>query len=576
MAAPRPPQPTPTPPPQVFTNHAPQHGKPEPPPPPDHHQLIKQRRAVLRGFDKEGREVIGPDLDLDGRAQLVGRQSWNITYPTCDNVGNNVLSCYPPQGLTLVESDWTKFVWNLRQPQFIGAGTVDVYLFHADSNEMALSFPGLQNAAGQLGVQVDDTWWGPRGDNFIGSNITFPYYFVVVPGGTQLTGGESRLATFLAIQTATPATLISASSVSVTSVAAQATLSAASITSIESVSSVSLTSAALASSSVASLSSESLESIASFASALTTLSLLSVTNPSAFSSLSAESTQSAASLSSIVSVSESSVFSTQSTRTASRTANSTGNPLSTQTGDLQGASNDNGGTPAWAIAVPTVLGFLALVLLCALLYFAARYFRWRRSQITRRGSMGSQSPMMENMRGDPASKPPKPPSPILGGGGAEAAAGAAAGAAVGAAALSRDTSTATTRPGPNPLGEPVSPASMTHNPNIPLTAAPANLSRSGSGASPFSGVDAEIMARAFREALNKPVFPPAAEESSSGPNSQESGVPQADSAGASKDGHTTEEGGFARVGQIVQEEGGRVGRVGEQSVRVQGPPSGEG
>ncbi|KZO96505.1 hypothetical protein CALVIDRAFT_563980 [Calocera viscosa TUFC12733] len=558
MAAPRPPHPRPTPPPQVFTNHAPQHGKPEPPPPPD--QLIRQRRAVMRGYDKQGRAVVGPDLDMEGRGRLVGRQSWNTSYPTCDDVGNNVLACYPTQGLTLVESDWTKFVWNLRQPQFIGAGTVDVYLFHADSNEMALSFLGQQNAAGQLGVQVDDTWWGDRGDTFDGSNVTFPYYFVVVPGGTTLTGGESRLATFLAIQTATPATLVSASSASVASVAAQASLA-----------SVSLTSVAAASSSLASLSSESIESIISFSSALTTLSELSVASPAAFSSLSAESTASAASLSSLVSISQSSVFSSESTQTASRTANSTFPPGSTQTGDLQGASGENGNTPAWAIAVPVVLGVLALIFLCALLYFAARYFRWRRAALARRGSMGSQSPMMENI-GDPASKPPKPPSPALGGGGAEVPAAVAA--AVGAAALSRDTSTATT----HPHGEPVQPATGVHNPHVPLAAA-SDPSRSGSGASPFSGVDAEIMARAFREALHKPVFPAPVEEGSSGPHSSES-VPQvgADSASASKDEHGTDEngGGFARVGQIVQEEGGRVGRVGEQSVRVQGPPSGEG
>ncbi|EJU03353.1 hypothetical protein DACRYDRAFT_21547 [Dacryopinax primogenitus] len=545
MAFPHPPLATPTPPPIVYTNHQPHRNKPQPPPPPDHtyervDKLIKQRRAVLRGYDQQGHEVVGPDLDLEERTELVGRQAWNTSYPSCDDVGNSILSCYPIQGLTLVESDWTKFIWNLRQPQFIGAVTVDVYLFHADSDLMALSFPGQQNAAGQIGVQVNDTWWGPRGDTFDGENVTFPYYFVVVPGGTVLTGGESRLATFLAIQTATPGTLASVSSASLASIAAQASESSASVLSVESVASVSLTSLALASASSASISSQSIESILSFSSALPTLSALSVASPAVFSSLSVESIASAASL---ASVSQSSVAFT-------RTSNGT-----VPTGDLQGGLGNGSGTPAWTIAVPTVLGFLALLFFCALLFLASRWFRWRRAELARRGSMGSQSPMMANMPGEPASKPPKPPSPALG--------GDAAGAT-----LSRDGSSATTRPQ-------VMTRSAEGNPDITLSGGPGDLSRSASGASPFSGVDAAIMARAFREALNKPDFSSPVEEGSSGPGSQENAQNGADSPGGSKDGHTTEE-GFSRVGQIVQEEGGRVGRVGQQSVRVQGPGASNG
>jgi hypothetical protein len=47
----------------------------------------------------------------------------------------------------------------------------------------------------------DDVWWPTETTWTSGQNATWPYYFVVVPGGTRITGGEPQQNVFNAIRT---------------------------------------------------------------------------------------------------------------------------------------------------------------------------------------------------------------------------------------------------------------------------------------------------------------------------------------------------------------------------------------
>ncbi|KAJ9119663.1 hypothetical protein QFC22_003373 [Naganishia vaughanmartiniae] len=152
-------------------------------------------------------------------------------YPPCDNVGNTVLSCFPLDNTTLTQGTYSRFIWNANYPTFIAANAVDAYLFHADSLQVAKTWTGLANDRGMCAILPDDDWWSNRSearDLPVGRNRTWGYYFVVVPAGDQLTGGEVHQNTFSAIQTAPPrSVLASLSSAS----AASATLAALSTSS---------------------------------------------------------------------------------------------------------------------------------------------------------------------------------------------------------------------------------------------------------------------------------------------------------------------------------------------------------
>lgn len=91
------------------------------------------------------------------------------------------------------------------QPSFITQQQVDIYLYNADTQDVATSWKNEQNAQGMIGIVPDDPWWpGPQtAEDWFGSNAsnrTTPYFFVVVPAGSSLTGGEVHGATFRAIR----------------------------------------------------------------------------------------------------------------------------------------------------------------------------------------------------------------------------------------------------------------------------------------------------------------------------------------------------------------------------------------
>ncbi|GAA5884301.1 hypothetical protein JCM6882_002219 [Rhodosporidiobolus microsporus] len=273
----------------------------------------------------------------DWREGLQKRQ-WPYAegYPYCGNVGNDVLSCFPETNSTLVQGDYSKFIWNSRYPTFIGAGAVDVYLYNADTQDVAASWLNQTNAEGMISILPEDLWWAnptQSTDEWFGDaaqNRTVPYYFVVVDGGTDLTGGEEHQATFDVVQTAAPTSL---------------------------------------SSSLAALTSSSLSSVSSASASASSASYL--------ASLSSAGFLSTLSDGSVVTLSPSGTgFATVSgTNGGSSDASGTSR---TRGGDLQNNSSGGSSIPKYAIALIVIFGFLALLAGAIAVFFCLGRARKRR------------------------------------------------------------------------------------------------------------------------------------------------------------------------------------------------------
>lgn len=332
--------------------------------------------------------------------------------------GNNVFSCFPTAQTVIPQHQWASFVWNSRRPDLTQTNLVDIFLFRGDSGQQILHFPNTSNPTDQAGLltaQVNDSWWGTDGKNWNGSNISYPFYWVIIRSDKTLDGNQVAQPTFTAVQTTYADSVIASSSASVASASSASSASAAS---------------ASASSYSASVKSQG-------------------TSP---------------------------------------------------TSAVQHTLNASSSFPHWAIAVIVVLGFLAIVASCVLVFLILRRIRRRREKEeseANRNSMGSASPMMANaantspLLGGTAALLPPPTRPGSGGGGG--------------GTLSRHDSQQQLAP------------SMTHDAES-TTSRPGSAGDSG----PFSGADAAIMADAFRKMLRKPDFAAAGPvEEGEGPEGQD-------------------------------------------------------
>ncbi|KAI0248566.1 hypothetical protein BJV78DRAFT_1156403 [Lactifluus subvellereus] len=143
---------------------------------------------------------------------------------------NSVRSCFPTADTIVPQHEWATFVWNSRLPDLTQTNSVNIYLFHADSNVEVLRVTNEINPfgrAGSIAKQVNDSWFPNGGLNFNGTPITYPYYWVITRSDKTLDGTEIPQATFSAVQT----TLADAatSSMASSSSAAMASSSAASV-----------------------------------------------------------------------------------------------------------------------------------------------------------------------------------------------------------------------------------------------------------------------------------------------------------------------------------------------------------
>lgn len=109
------------------------------------------------------------------------------------------LAHFPPPLNTYVSS----FTGNSRLPQFTQTNRVNIYLFHADSQQLVLSILNETNTfgrAGEISRQVNDLWFPERGLGFTGEPITYPYYWVITRADATLDGTEIPQATFSAVR----------------------------------------------------------------------------------------------------------------------------------------------------------------------------------------------------------------------------------------------------------------------------------------------------------------------------------------------------------------------------------------
>ncbi|EMD39817.1 hypothetical protein CERSUDRAFT_112080 [Gelatoporia subvermispora B] len=302
---------------------------PPPPPEPDHAANARSHRAARQDDNSSssaGVVVADPQQVAAAETQ-------------CElDSGNDVLSCWPLSNTTVPQHQWATFVWNSRLPQYAQTNLVDIFLFHGDSQEMVLNITNEPNPTDQAGFitrQVNDTWWGSRGNMFDGTSIPFLFYWVITPASQGIDNALHQ-ATFTALQTTFADSIIASMS----------------------------STAAAASASAASASSASAASAASASAA-------------------------AASRSATLTSTGSSPSQTLSSGAPGASGSATSGAGSVQSGN--GGSN----FPHWAIAVIVVLGFFALVATGILAFFISRRLRNRRnSMLSHRGSMGSSTPMM--------------------------------------------------------------------------------------------------------------------------------------------------------------------------------------
>ncbi|KAI0763614.1 hypothetical protein BD413DRAFT_206777 [Trametes elegans] len=159
----------------------------------------------------------------------------------CFDSPNNVISCWPTSSTNVAQHEWATFVWNSRLPQWAQTELVNIYLFQADSGQQVLNLTNVENPVYQAGikhVQVDDRWWGSRGDQWNGQNISFPFYFVITRNDRPLDNSAIPQATFTAVQTTFADSIVA--SMSSSSAAARSSSIAASLSSASAASASSL------------------------------------------------------------------------------------------------------------------------------------------------------------------------------------------------------------------------------------------------------------------------------------------------------------------------------------------------
>ncbi|SJX64789.1 uncharacterized protein SRS1_15212 [Sporisorium reilianum f. sp. reilianum] len=426
----------------------------------DMDQVMQIKRDVVqRGLGAN------PQSDASEHSKRQRRQT--AAEETCF-VGNEDLSCYPTAGTTIVQNNWSRFIWNANYPLFAQRGYVDVYLFQEDTDRLVTSWMSQDNGQNRLSFEPTDLWWANRSAaNNIqpNQNISWPFYFVVLASGQPLTGTTSRLATFTAVQTTLPFS-IAAARASSSSAAAASSASAAS--------------AASASAAASTVTSSPTGSAAAAASASAIQSSLSAALESSLhaSGLSGSETLQGTTTATLPN---------GSVITATATAQANGGRLG---GSANGGNSNGLALPTYAIVLISVLGFLAIVAAMAGAYFIMAALRRRRQRQYGDGSHRSSSPIMAAAASSLAGRSltdgghPGETSHMLeaeNGGLVSAAGAGAAGAGAGAGA-----------------------------------AMMASHSRSSrySDEQPFTSDEASRMADAFRNALRNPEFAPGGAESS--------------------------------------------------------------
>ncbi|KAJ7935441.1 hypothetical protein B0H13DRAFT_1590604 [Mycena leptocephala] len=162
-------------------------------------------------LSKRRRTLHPPPLQPRGSTSKMARQivtdqsAIDAAKTDCEiNAGNDVVSCFPTSDTVIPQHQWATFVWNSNLPDFTQTDRVNIYLYHGDSQQQILAFQNVLNPkrqAGSITAQVNDSWWGDRGSNWKGANISYPFFWIMSRSDQPLDGTQKPQATFQAVQT---------------------------------------------------------------------------------------------------------------------------------------------------------------------------------------------------------------------------------------------------------------------------------------------------------------------------------------------------------------------------------------
>ncbi|KAJ7644340.1 hypothetical protein FB45DRAFT_1053117 [Roridomyces roridus] len=197
---------------------------------------FKRRRTLHPPLQPRG----GSTSKIMARQTVTDQGDVDKAKTTCEiGSGNDVVSCFPNANTLIPQHQWAAFVWNSNLPAFTQTEKVNIYLFHGDSLEQILFYPNVTNPKGRSGyitAQVNDSWWGDRGTNWDGTNISYPFFWIMSRNDEPLDGSQKPQSTFSAVQTTFADSVLAAmASTSAAAASASATAAAPSVTSLTTV-----------------------------------------------------------------------------------------------------------------------------------------------------------------------------------------------------------------------------------------------------------------------------------------------------------------------------------------------------
>ncbi|EKM49524.1 uncharacterized protein PHACADRAFT_166893 [Phanerochaete carnosa HHB-10118-sp] len=166
---------------------------PAPAPIPSSSRIRKGRRRSLSGHvdrqidSRDGGDVIPDEAAVQTCAEAAEEQCQFFS-------GNNVISCFPNSSTVVPQHQFSSFVWNTRLPTLTQTNLVNIYLLSATEqgpshNDIILQWNNVGNPQGQAGLQlaqVNDSWWGDRGNEWNGSDLPFLFQWAVTPASQTL------------------------------------------------------------------------------------------------------------------------------------------------------------------------------------------------------------------------------------------------------------------------------------------------------------------------------------------------------------------------------------------------------
>ncbi|KAI0074062.1 hypothetical protein K474DRAFT_114745 [Panus rudis PR-1116 ss-1] len=173
---------------------------------------------------------------FDARDRIADEQAVEQAAERCETFSDNsVFSCFPTDNTQIPQHEIASFVWNSRLPQFTQTNLVNIYLFNATSQEIILSWRNVTNPRDRAGVirsTVDDTWFGPRGAEWKGGNMSYLYYWVVTGPNDDVQRQGLPQPIFTAVQTTFADSVLASMSSTSAAAAASSSSVAASLSSL--------------------------------------------------------------------------------------------------------------------------------------------------------------------------------------------------------------------------------------------------------------------------------------------------------------------------------------------------------